>query len=68
MDWQQLAALAIVGATACIFAARRLKRRAFSFGKDTACGCGSAPALGSKQSICFSARKGERPKVVVKNV
>lgn len=68
MDWQQATALAIVAVTAGLFLAARLRRRTFSLQKDTACGCGSGPALGGKQTLCFSARKGERPKVLVKNV
>jgi hypothetical protein len=68
VDWQQLAALGIVGLTACAFVAARLRRRRFSLQRDTACGCGSAPNLGVPQSICYSARKGERPKITVKNV
>jgi hypothetical protein len=68
VDWQQLAALIIVGTTACAFVASKLRRRRFTFQRDTACGCGSAPNLGVPQTICYSARKGERPKITVKNL
>lgn len=67
MDWQQLAALLIVGVTACIFALGKARRRKFSLKHDTKCGCSSAGDLGAKQSIRFSARKGARPRIVVKN-
>lgn len=66
MDWQQISALGIVAATAALFVASRLRRRKFSFERDTHCGC-SAPARdGAKQSIVFHARRGERPVVTVK--
>jgi hypothetical protein len=63
MDWQQAAALSIVAATALVFVMARLRRRKFSFGRDTHCGCSQSPATGT---ILFHARKGERPKIVVR--
>jgi hypothetical protein len=66
MDWQQIAALGVVGATAMIFLWAKLRRRKFSFEKDTHCGCGTPSAGGNKNSIVFSARKGRRPVILVK--
>lgn len=65
MDWQQIAALIIVAATAGIFLGAKLRRRKFSFEHDTHCGC-SSPA-GTKNSIVFHARKGQRAQVIVKS-
>jgi hypothetical protein len=67
MNWQQPAALAIVGLTAGIFLWRRLRPRKFDFRRDTHCGCSSPGQTGSKSSIVFRARKGERPEIVVKD-
>jgi hypothetical protein len=71
MDWQQMLTLLIVAVTAGLFLWRNLRRKKFSFAKDTHCGCssGSAPlgAIGPKQTIQFRAKKGERPTVVLKN-
>jgi hypothetical protein len=66
MDWQQITALAIVGATAGLFLRGKLRRRAFSFERDTHCGCGAPTGNSAKSSIVFSARKGQRPKILVK--
>jgi hypothetical protein len=66
MDWQQIAALGIVGATAMVFLWAKLRPRKFSFEKDTHCGCGSNSGPANKTSIVFSARKGQRPKILVK--
>jgi hypothetical protein len=66
MDWQQTIALLIVGATAFIFLWARLRRRKFSFEKDTHCGCSRPQSLSAPQSIVFKARKGERKQILVK--
>jgi hypothetical protein len=66
MDWQQIAALAVVAATAGIFLRAKMRRRAFSFARDTHCGCGTPTGPGAKGSIVFSARKGQRAKIIVK--
>jgi hypothetical protein len=67
MDWQKIAALSIVAATAGLFLRARLRRRKFSFEHHTHCGCASARTAGSKTSIVFSARKGGRASIIVKN-
>ena len=68
MDWQEITALLIVGATAWVFIWSNARQRKFSLKRDTHCGCGSAENLGARQSIRFSARKGARPQVIVKNL
>lgn len=44
-----------------------LRRRKFKFGRDTHCGCSSPSHSASASSIVFHARKGERPRIIVKN-
>ena len=68
MDWQQMLALLIVAMTVGLFAWSKFRRKKFSFGNDTHCGCSSEiPPIGPTQTIQFRARKGERPTVVLKN-
>lgn len=67
MDWQKIAALAVVAATAGLFLRANLRRRKFSFEHDTHCGCSSANSPRPTGSIVFSARKGSRPKIIVKS-
>jgi hypothetical protein len=66
MDWQQVAALAIVGVTAMWMVSSRFRRRKFSFQRDTHCGCGGGARAVAQPSIVFRARKGERPQVLIK--
>jgi hypothetical protein len=68
MDWQKFAALGVVAVTAGIFLRAKLRRRKFSFEHNTHCGCSATGVAGSKASIVFSARKGERAKIIVKNI
>ena len=66
MDWQRIAALVIVAGTAGAFVAARLRRsRKFSFEHDTHCGCGGSGEP-VRNSIVFSARKGEQGKIIMK--
>jgi len=67
MDWQKIAALCVVAATAGLFLRANWRRRKFSFEHDTHCGCSAANTAGSKTSIVFSARKGGRSKITVKH-
>jgi hypothetical protein len=67
MDWQKIAALGVVAVTAGFFLRAKLRRHKFSFEHDTHCGCTTAGADGAKTSIVFSARKGERAKIIVRN-
>jgi hypothetical protein len=66
MDWQETTALLIVAATAALFGMARLRRRRFSFERDTHCGCVSPSRSGSAGSILYKARKGCVPQVIVK--
>lgn len=67
MDWQTIAALAVVAGTAGVFLARTWpRRRKFSFQRQTHCGCGTAGQAGGKNSVVFHARKGQRAQVIVK--
>jgi hypothetical protein len=66
MDWQQIAALTVVAATAGMFIRTKLRRRSFSFARETHCGCSSPTGAGAKGSIVFSARKGQRAKIIMK--
>jgi hypothetical protein len=63
MDWQKIASLAVVSATAGLFILSWLRPRKFSFEKDTHCGCSSA-APGN--SVIFRARKGQRSQIIMK--
>ncbi|MBI5802914.1 MAG: hypothetical protein HZA92_19610 [Verrucomicrobia bacterium] len=65
MDWQQLAALAIVGIAAFLLLRSQLRPRGHCLSKAGPCGC-SATGPAPKGSIVFRARKGERPQVIVK--
>jgi len=67
MDWQKIAALGVVAATAGFFLRAKLRRRKFSFEHNTHCGCTTAGTAGARNSIVFSARKGGRAKIIVKN-
>jgi len=44
-----------------------LRRRRFSFQRDTHCGCSTPSRSAREGSIVFHARKGERPRVIVKS-
>jgi len=43
-----------------------LRRRKFSFERDTLCGCSAPSRSVNEGSIVFHARKGERPRIIVK--
>jgi len=66
MNWQQVVSLAIVTTAAGLLLWGRLRRRGFSFERDTHCGCAAQGQSGTKSSIVFHARKGGRPVVTVK--
>ena len=66
MDWQQWVSLTIVAAAAVLLLRRKLRRSRFSFQSDTACGCAGAGTHSPQHSIVFHARKGQRPRVLVK--
>ncbi len=66
MDWQQLVSLVIVAVAAVLLVWSKLRRRRFSWERDTHCGCVGAAGASSPSTIVFRARKGERPEVRVK--
>lgn len=66
MDWQQFAALGIVGVAAFLLLRSVLHRRKPGFSKDNPCGCSAVGINGSKASITVRSRKGELPQVIVK--
>ncbi len=66
MDWQQLVSLTIVAAAAGLLLWRKLRRPPGGFLHDLPCGCTAASSEPARSSIVFHARKGERPRVVVK--
>ena len=67
MDWQEVSALAIVGATAGAFAWARIRRRRrrFSFERDTHCGCAKSGGQ-SAPTVIYRARKDGSSQVVVR--
>jgi hypothetical protein len=67
MDWQKMAALGLVAATAGLFLRVKLRRRKFSFEHNTHCGCATNGPAAARTSIVFSARKGGQAKIIVKN-
>ena len=66
MDWQQLAALAIVGVAAFLLIRSQLRPRGQCPSQSGTCGCSGPGGPAPKGSIVFRARKGERPQVIVK--
>ena len=66
MNWQQAVSLAIVASVVGLFLRGQFRRRKFSCERATHCGCSASGQSGTKNSIVFHARKGERPEVVVK--
>jgi hypothetical protein len=66
MDWQQLVSLAMVACAAVLLLGSRFRRRKFSFERGTHCGCAAVRVSSPQNSIVFRARKGERPRVLVK--
>lgn len=66
MDWQQLAALVIVGIAAFLLIRSRLRPQGHCLSKDNPCGCSASGGPAPKGSITYRARKGERPQVIVK--
>jgi len=66
VDWQQIVSLIVVAGAAGALLWSTLRRRKFSFARDTHCGCATAGRSSSQNSIVFRVRKGEPPQVVVK--
>ena len=66
-NWQTLVSLLIVAGAATALLWAKLRRRKFDFRRDTHCGCAVPGTAETPPRIIFHARKGERPKVLVKN-
>lgn len=67
VNWQTVVSLIIVMLAAAGLFWGWLRRRRFSFVRDTHCGCsGSAPSP-NPSSIVFHVRKGGRPQIIVKS-
>lgn len=66
VNLQTLAALMIVAIAAAGLLWGLLRRRKFSFERDTLCGCSAANRSVNESSIVFHARKGERPCIIIK--
>ncbi len=66
MEWQELAALGIVGLAAFLLLRPLLKKRTQCGSKAGGCGCAGSSGAAPKGSIVFRARKGERPQIIVK--
>ena len=66
VDWQQVAALAIVAATAVGMGWRLFGRRSRPGSRSGFCGCADASASGRRGRILCQARKGERPRITVR--
>jgi hypothetical protein len=66
MDWQQIVSLMIVALAAAALAWARMRRRKFSFARDTHCGCAGFTPSSPQGLIVFHTRKGERPQVLMK--
>jgi hypothetical protein len=67
VNWQTAVALLIVALAAAGLLWGMLRRRKFNFQRDTHCGCSMPNPSASGSSIVFHARKGERPRIIVKN-
>lgn len=63
MEWQQIAALGVVGVTVALMAWRLLRPRRLDFRKSTGCGCRSTT---NPVGLVVTGRRGERPQIVLK--
>ena len=67
VNWQTVVSLVIVTLAVAGLLWGWLRRRKFSFARDTHCGCSAAQHSPNTSSIIFHARKGERPQIIVKS-
>ena len=61
-----MVSLVVVASAAVLLLGGTLRRRKFSFERDTDCGCGAVGEPAPQGSIVFRARKGARPEVRVR--
>ncbi len=66
MDWQQPLALLVVAVTAGLLILRQYRLRKAVFRQTSTCGCAGAAGPRPEGSIVYHARKGERPRLIVK--
>jgi hypothetical protein len=67
MDWQQLVSLAIVSLTVVLLVWSKIRRPKFTFERLPHCGCGCAAShQAPKTSVVLRARKGERPRMIIR--
>jgi hypothetical protein len=66
MEWQELAALGIVGLAAFLLVRPLLLARGHCRTPSGNCSCAGSSSAAPKGSIVFRARKGERPQIIVK--
>lgn len=67
VNWQTVVSLLIVTLAVAGLLWSLLRRRKFSFVRDTHCGCSTRESATNTSSIVFHARKGERPQIIVKS-
>jgi hypothetical protein len=67
VNWQTVVSLVIVLLAVAGLLWGWLRQRKFSFARDTHCGCSASENAPNTNSIVFHARKGERPRIIVKN-
>jgi hypothetical protein len=66
MDWQELVSLLIVGATVGVLLWRAWRGRKVRGGELGEYGCPLTGHTAARNSVVYHARKGERPRVVIK--
>ncbi len=67
MDWQQSLALSIVAMTAGGFVWARFRPRKPALARTSHCGCHAPGRPGTRDSVVFRARRGEKPQVIFKS-
>lgn len=66
MDWQQLASLAIVSVAAALLLRSKVQSPKLRFARTNPCGCAGSRREVPQHSVIYHARKGERPRIIVK--
>jgi hypothetical protein len=66
VNLQTLVALMIVALAVAGLMRGLLRRRKFNFERETLCGCSTPKHSVKESSIVFHARKGERPRIILK--
>ena len=67
MDWQEGLALALGALTAMLLVRRWFRLRNGRKTGKARCGCLAATATPPRGSIVYSARKGERPRILIRS-